>query len=241
MTQTKEEKVHDVFQSISGNYDKMNAIISFQLHRAWRRDTGRRMQVFKGAHALDLCCGTADWTIQLAKAAGPEGYVCGLDFSENMLDIGRKKTAAIPALELIQGNAMELPFDDEAFDFVTIGFGLRNVPDYDTVLAEMYRVLKPGGTAVCLETSQPEKPLISGAYWLYFSKVMPVFGRLFAGKYDEYSWLQESTKHFPSKQKLKQMFRNAGFSSVDVRSYSGGTAASHFAYKAERGAEHEKA
>ncbi|SDN37508.1 demethylmenaquinone methyltransferase [Alkalicoccus daliensis] len=233
MNQSKEKRVHEVFESISTRYDRMNAIISFQLHVSWRKDTMKRMKVKKGAAALDLCCGTADWTRQLAEAAGAEGEVKGLDFSKNMLQIGEEKTADLPQVELIHGNAMELPFEDNYFDYVTIGFGLRNVPDYLTVLKEMKRVVKNDGLVVCLETSQPTLPVFKQFYWLYFTYVMPVFGKLFAGSYEQYSWLQESTKEFPDKVKLKQLFLEAGFKTVEIKSYSAGAAASHFASKEE--------
>ncbi len=132
MVLSKEEKVHDVFEKISADYDKMNSVISFNQHKKWRDDIMRRMAVRKGAKALDVCCGTADWTIALAKAVGASGEVTGLDFSESMLEAGKDKVKPFPNISLIQGNAMELPFPDESFDYVTIGFGLRNVPDYET-------------------------------------------------------------------------------------------------------------
>ncbi|TVP82847.1 MAG: demethylmenaquinone methyltransferase [Alkalicoccus sp.] len=234
MRQSKEQRVHDIFESISGQYDRMNAIISFQRHVAWRKDTMKKMNVKQGEKALDVCCGTADWTIQLAEACGEDGEVKGLDFSRNMLDIGVDKTKNHPQIELIQGNAMELPFEDNTFDYVTIGFGLRNVPDYLQVLKEMHRVVKPGGLAVCLETSQPTAPVFKQLYWTYFSYVMPLFGRIFAKSYKEYSWLQESTKQFPDKVALKHLFLRAGFSSVEVKSYSAGAAAAHFAEKSRK-------
>src|SRR4051794_18372223 len=115
----------------------MNSVISFNQHKKWRDDIMSRMNVQEGARALDVCCGTADWTIAIAEAAGTSGRVTGLDFSEGMLEAGRPKVAAYPTITLEQGNAMELPFPDDSFDFVTIGFGLRNVPDYLTVLTEM--------------------------------------------------------------------------------------------------------
>lgn len=224
MAQSKEEKVHQVFESIYGNYDKMNSIISFQLHLAWRKDTMKKMAVQEGASALDVCRGTADWTIALGKAAGRNGKVTGLDFSRNMLSVGEKKIKeeGMEQVKLVHGNAMELPFEDNSFDFVTIGFGLRNVPDYMAVLKEMHRVVKPGGMAVCLETSQPDLPVFRQVYWLYFKYVMPVFGKIFAKSYKEYSWLQESAQSFPGKKELKQMFEEAGFSKVSYKSYSGG-------------------
>ena len=231
MSQSKEERVHQVFETIYKKYDKMNSIISFQRHIAWRKDTMKRMNVQKGDQALDVCCGTADWTIALGEAVGQEGKVYGLDFSKNMLSIGKEKVRSLPQIDLIHGNAMELPFDDNEFDFVTIGFGLRNVPDYMQVLKEMNRVLKPGGKVVCLETSQPTAVGFKQLYNFYFRHVMPLFGKMFAKSYDEYSWLQESTMSFPDKEKLAEMFRNAGFKNVEVKSYSGGVAAMHLGVK----------
>lgn len=232
-TQEKEKKVYEVFQSISTNYDQMNSIISFRLHKLWRKETMRRMDVFPGAKCLDLCCGTADWTIQLAKAAGPTGVIKGLDFSENMLKVGVDKVEALGMknVELIHGNAMDLPFGDHSFDYVTIGFGLRNVPDYLQVIKEMHRVLKPGGTVVCLETSQPTAPIFREAYSLYFGKIMPQVGRLFAKSFDQYNWLQESTEVFLDRVELKQLFEQAGFMQVEIKAFAGGAAAMHLGKK----------
>jgi demethylmenaquinone methyltransferase/2-methoxy-6-polyprenyl-1,4-benzoquinol methylase len=197
MQQTKEEKVHHVFEKIYDNYDKMNSVISFQQHIRWRSDTMKRMNVQKGSKALDVCCGTADWTIALAEAVGPGGEVVGLDFSKNMLKIGEEKVQHLKQVELIHGNAMELPFPDNSFDYVTVGFGLRNVPDIMQVLKEMHRVVKPGGQVVCLETSQPTLIGYKQLYYLYFRFIMPLVGKLFAKSYQEYSWLQESARNFP--------------------------------------------
>ncbi len=233
LVQSKEERVHDVFETIYEKYDSMNSIISFNLHKSWRKEVMRQMNVPSGASALDLCCGTADWTLSLAEAAGPEGQVKGLDFSANMLKIGQRKVtqSGWKTIELVEGNAMELPFASNSFDFVTIGFGLRNVPDYDKTLQEMHRVLKPGGVAVCLETSQPEKKSIEKVYSLYFKYIMPRLGKYLAGRFDEYSWLQESTMNFPNKMALAVMFKQAGFKTVTVHSFSMGAAAAHFAHK----------
>ncbi|KZR60241.1 demethylmenaquinone methyltransferase [Pseudobacillus badius] len=233
MQQTKEEKVHGVFEKISSNYDHMNSLISFQQHKRWRTNTMKKMNVPKKASALDVCCGTGDWTIALAEAVGPEGRVVGLDFSQNMLNVGKQKIeeADLEQVKMIQGNAMELPFDDHTFDYVTIGFGLRNVPDYMQVLQEMHRVLKPGGMAVCLETSQPTMLGFRQLYFLYFRFIMPLFGKLFAKSYKEYSWLQESARDFPGMKELKQMFEQAGFVDVSYISHTGGVAATHIGFK----------
>ncbi|SDJ67384.1 demethylmenaquinone methyltransferase [Sediminibacillus albus] len=231
--QTKEERVHHVFEKIYNRYDVMNSIISFQRHKAWRKDVMKRMSLKQGDSALDVCCGTGDWSIALAEAAGKTGKVVGLDFSKNMLSVGedKKQENNIGQLEFLHGNAMELPFADNTFDFVTIGFGLRNVPDYMQVLNEMARVVKPGGKVVCLETSQPTAIGFRQMYYFYFRFIMPLFGRLFAKSYEEYAWLHESAKDFPGKHELKQMFNDAGLANVQVKAYTGGVAAMHMGEK----------
>lgn len=233
MQQSKEERVHHVFEKIYGNYDKMNSVISFQQHIKWRNDTMKRMNVQKGSKALDVCCGTADWTIALADAVGPSGEVVGLDFSKNMLKIGEEKVEnlKLDQVKLIHGNAMELPFPDESFDYVTIGFGLRNVPDYLQVLKEINRVLKKGGMAVCLETSQPTMLGYKQLYYFYFRFIMPIFGKLFAHSYKEYSWLQESARNFPGMKELADLFEVAGFQDIFYKPYNGGVAAVHIGKK----------
>ncbi|MDX8046117.1 demethylmenaquinone methyltransferase [Gracilibacillus sp. S3-1-1] len=234
--QSKEEKVHQVFEKISNNYDYMNSIISFQRHKKWRKDVMKRMQVTNGAKALDVCCGTGDWTFALSEAAGQDGEVVGLDFSQNMLSVAkeRQKDHPLSNLQFIHGNAMELPFEDNYFDYVTIGFGLRNVPDYLQALKEMHRVVKPGGVVVCLETSQPTGFIFRKLYYFYFKHIMPLFGRLFAKSYKEYVWLHDSAKDFPGKEALKQLFEDAGLTNVQYKSYTGGVAAMHLGEKQEK-------
>ncbi|NHC39096.1 demethylmenaquinone methyltransferase [Bacillus sp. MM2020_1] len=233
MQESKEQRVHNVFEKISDNYDKMNSVISFQQHIKWRKDTMKKMNVQPGSKALDVCCGTADWTIALAEAVGPTGEVTGLDFSQNMLNVGieKVKDLGLNQVKLIHGNAMELPFPDNSFDYVTIGFGLRNVPDYLQVLKEMHRVVKPGGIAVCLETSQPTLIGYKQLYYFYFRFIMPMFGKLFAKSYREYAWLHESARDFPGMRELAKMFEQAGFKDVKYRPYSGGAAAVHIGKK----------
>lgn len=233
MVQSKEQRVHGVFEKISDNYDKMNSVISFQLHKRWRADTMKKMNVQPGKKALDVCCGTADWTIALADKIGPTGEVVGLDFSKNMLKVGEEKikNLHLEQVQLVHGNAMELPFPDHTFDYVTIGFGLRNVPDYLQVLKEMNRVLKPGGIGVCLETSQPTMFGYRQLFFFYFRFIMPLFGKLFAKSYNEYAWLNESARDFPGMKELAKMFESAGFKKVTYKPYSGGAAAVHIGHK----------
>ncbi|MCK6257518.1 demethylmenaquinone methyltransferase [Fictibacillus sp. KIGAM418] len=233
MEQLKEQRVHSVFEKISGQYDFMNNVISFKQHTRWRNDTMKRMAVKEGSHALDVCCGTGEWSIALAKAVGASGSVTGLDFSKNMLEVGKKKLSELkcPNVKLIHGNAMELPFPDNTFDYVTIGFGLRNVPDYLQVIKEMQRVVKPGGRVVCLETSQTTTPIVKHVFRFYFSVIMPFLGRLLAKSYTEYSWLQESAGEFLDRNELKALFEEAGLSHVTVKPYTFGTAAMHMGIK----------
>lgn len=229
----KEKKVHQVFEKIYANYDHMNSIISFKRHLKWRKDVMSRMNVLEGSKALDVCCGTGDWSFSLAEAVGESGEVIGLDFSQSMLSVAKKRNeeASYKNVSFIHGNAMELPFEDNSFDYVTIGFGLRNVPDYMQVLREMYRVVKPGGKVVCLETSHPTLPVYKQLYYFYFRYIMPLFGKLFAKSYQEYAWLQESAKDFPDKNELKKMFQEAGFRNIVVKGYTGGVAAMHMGEK----------
>src|SRR5699024_3531247 len=150
-----------------------------------------------------------------------------------MLTVAKEKQRdkSLDNLSFITGNAMELPFEDNTFDYVTIGFGLRNVPDYARVLHELYRVVKENGTVVCLETSQPTMIGFRQLYYFYFKFIMPLIGKLFAKSYKEYAWLHESAKSFPNKEELKEMFIQAGFKDVYIKSYTGGVAAMHMGFK----------
>ncbi|GAE91362.1 ubiquinone/menaquinone biosynthesis methyltransferase UbiE [Gracilibacillus boraciitolerans JCM 21714] len=230
---SKEEKVHQVFEKIYNNYDFMNSVISFQRHKKWRNDVMKRMQVEKKSKALDVCCGTGDWSFSLSQEIGEGGEVIGLDFSQNMLSVANERLKEHPFhnVQFIHGNAMDLPFQDNYFDYVTVGFGLRNVPDYLQVLKEMYRVVKPGGMVVCLETSQPTGIIFRKLYYFYFKNIMPLFGKIFAKSYQEYVWLHESAKDFPGKDELKQLFQDAGFINIQYKSYTGGVAAMHLGEK----------
>ena len=235
-----EVEIKHFFEQIAHRYDLMNSLISFRQHRRWRKQTMKKMAVQPGQIVLDLCCGTCDWTIALAEAVGPEGKVIGLDFSQRMLAQGRAKIvqANLQNVELICGNALNLPFNNDFFDYVTIGFGLRNVQNYQQVIKEMYQ-LKPGGSAVCLETS-PALPIYKQIYRLYFKYVCFCLGKLVTNNFAAYDWLQESTFKFLSKAELAELFAANGFSRCCV-SFAGGVAAdisapnnlSKFKYKRE--------
>lgn len=229
----KEEYVHSVFESISDTYDMMNDVISFKRHKAWRKFTMKKMGMRPGDTAIDLCCGTCDWTISMAKAS-ESGHIVGLDFSEGMLKVGREKITKQglhKQIQLIQGNAMSLPFEDESFDYATIGFGLRNVPDYMQVLREMERVVKPGGMVVCLDVSKPTWQPFKGLYYFYFQKVMPRMGKLVAKRYEQYKWLPESLALFPGREELAEAFRQTGLKQVQAYPLTGGVVALHIGTK----------
>lgn len=225
--------VHTIFENIAQKYDKMNDIISFGQHRAWRRVAMKKISMQPGQTAIDVCCGTCDWAIDLAKASGT-GRIVGLDFSRNMLEVARTKITRLglqDQIELVEDNAMALPFPDETFDIATIGWGLRNVPDYLQVLKEMHRVVKPGGLVACLDMSKPTWQPFKGIYYFYFEKIMPYLGKVFAGDYESYAWLPESLKSFPGRDGLAELFYEAGSRSVDVTPFFGGIACLHIGRK----------
>jgi len=233
MDTNSKSHVHAVFENIAPKYDLMNDLLSFRRHKAWRKFTMRKMNVRNGETALDLCCGTGDWTIALAKASGT-GQVVGLDFSQNMLDHGQIKIESEGLnnqIELVQGNAMELPFEDNSFDYVTIGFGLRNVPDYLQVLKEMKRVVKPGGQVVCLELSKPTWQPFKAVYYLYFERILPLLGKLVAKRFAEYKWLPDSLKQFPDAEGLVGLFQKVGLQQIHYYGLTGGIAALHMGTK----------
>ncbi|EGL82857.1 Ubiquinone/menaquinone biosynthesis methyltransferase ubiE [Caldalkalibacillus thermarum TA2.A1] len=231
--QSKEQFVHQVFESIADKYDMMNTLLSFRRHKAWRKFAMKKLNVQPGQSAIDVCCGTGDWAIALAEKTGREGRVVGLDFSKNMLEIAEQKKSEkqYDHLELVHGNAMSLPYEDHTFDYATIGFALRNVPDIHQVLTEMTRVVKPGGVVASLELSKPVWPGFKQLYYLYFNRLLPFLGKVFANRYEQYSWLPESLKHFPDSQELGRMFETAGLEKVEIYLLTGGVAALHIGYK----------
>lgn len=230
---SKEQFVHQVFESIAPKYDRMNTLLSFRRHKAWRRYAMKKMNVHAGDEAIDVCCGTADWAISLAQHSG-NGRIIGLDFSEQMLAYGKlkiKRAGLSHQVTLVQGNAMHLPYPDNTFNHATIGFGLRNVPDIYQVLSEMRRVVKPGGQVVSLELSKPTWPPFRSVYYFYFQKILPLLGKLFANRYEQYRWLPESLVQFPDYDELAQVFRECGLTDVQTYPLSAGIAALHIGVK----------
>jgi len=228
-----EQFVHHVFETIAPQYDRMNDIMSFRRHKYWRAFTMDKMAVKPGSTAIDLCCGTCDWTISLAQASRT-GRIVGLDFSAQMLEVGRTKVRQAgldDQIQLVQGNAMDLPFPDNSFDYATIGFALRNVPSIETVLSEMRRVVKPGGWVVSLELSKPTREPFKTIYYFYLRNILPALGKWIAKRYQQYKWLPQSLVDFPDHKQLAAIFRDAGLVNVKVYPLTGGIAALHMGQK----------
>lgn len=237
MTKTNdvsEAKVQEIFNHIAGEYDKVNSLISMGTHRKWRSQATKELNPNVNS-ILDLCCGTGDWTIEILKQVLKNTKVTALDFSEGMLDIAKQKLEKNNyqgRVDFIQGDAMKLPFEDNTFDAVTIGFGLRNVPDVSAVLSEIYRVLKPNGKLISLDAFKVETPVVKVGWKFYFGKIMPLIGRTFNhNAKDEYEYLNSSVNHFVSISELKRLFEVAGFKDIQIRKYIFGSAAMHVGKK----------
>jgi len=226
-----EEDVQKTFNNIAENYDKLNSIMSLGTHQKWRQKATAKITVGPD-NILDLCCGTADWTITLAKRY-PHAKVIGMDFSQEMLKIAQQKVSAaeVTNVNLEIGDAMHLTYPDNSFEVVTIGFGLRNVPDADKALQEIYRVLKPGGQLICLEAFKVETPVIKIGWQMYFNHLMPLMGKIFAKSQPEYQYLDDSVNKFVSIKRLAEMMKDVGFKNITVDGLMFKAAAIHAAEK----------
>lgn len=224
-----ETEVNEMFTRVAPNYDKLNNIISLGTQKSWRKKLLAGLEFKPGIKALDVCCGTGDLAIAMAQRL-PQGRVTGVDFNSAMLAIAKEKAKEIPNLILIDGDAMDLPLTDESFDIVTIGFGLRNVPDADKALSEIYRVLKPGGQLGVLEMSQPTNSLVRAGWKAYF-KAFPYLAKVAGGHVKDYQYLKQTSQQFVSADRLARMMSDTGFKSVNYTLLNFGAAAVHFGIK----------
>ncbi len=231
----KQARVADVFTSVAKKYDIMNDLMSFGIHRLWKRYAISLSGVRSGQHVLDIAGGTGDLAKVFSREVGRNGHVVLSDINAAMLEVGRERliNAGCNNVDFVLANAETLaPFDDDSFDLVTISFGLRNVTDKDAALKSMYRVLKPGGRLLILEFSKPVFEPLSKAYDLYSFTALPMMGKIIANDSESYQYLAESIRMHPDQQTLKQMMQQAGFENCDYHNLTAGIVAVHRGFKA---------
>ncbi|MGI1939279.1 bifunctional demethylmenaquinone methyltransferase/2-methoxy-6-polyprenyl-1,4-benzoquinol methylase UbiE [Shewanella oncorhynchi] len=230
----KAELVAGVFHSVAAKYDIMNDVMSFGIHRFWKRYTIEVSGARPGMKVLDLAGGTGDLTAKFSHLVGDKGEVVLADINDSMLKVGRTKLrdkGIVNNVSYVQANAEALPFPDNHFDIITIAFGLRNVTDKDAALRSMNRVLKPGGKLLVLEFSKPQHEIMRKVYDLYSFKILPKMGELITKDADSYEYLAESIRMHPDQDTLKQMMVDAGFEQVDYTNMTDGIVALHRGYK----------
>jgi demethylmenaquinone methyltransferase/2-methoxy-6-polyprenyl-1,4-benzoquinol methylase len=225
--------VRDMFDKVSGRYDLLNHLLSFNLDKRWRARTVERVTpvlLRKDASVLDLCCGTGD--VLLALESKRKAAVLGSDFSHPMLVEAQRKVDASGAVSpLFEADALSLPLRDASLDLVTIAFGFRNFVNYRKGLAELLRILKPGGLAAILEFSQPTNRAFEALYGFFSARILPWVGGFISGSRDAYSYLPESIQKFPDAETLAAEVRAAGFDRVEFERFTGGAVALHLAWK----------
>ena len=217
-----------MFARIAGRYDLLNHLLSGNTDRRWRRLVARELgdALVPGARVLDAACGTGDLALTLAAAGGVE--VIGVDFCRPMLEIAARKSAAdSPRVRYVEGDALRLPFADEAFDVATIAFGLRNLSSVEGGLRELRRVLRRGGRVAVLEFSRPVVPGFRALFQFYFTRVLPRVGGMLSGARGAYEYLPDSVSRFPDQKRLAALMRAAGFEEVAYKNLTGGIAALH--------------
>jgi demethylmenaquinone methyltransferase/2-methoxy-6-polyprenyl-1,4-benzoquinol methylase len=222
-----EPQVRAMFDRIAGFYDLMNSVMTAGLHHRWRARAADLAALAPGDSALDVACGTGDLAIELAHRVGTGGEVIGSDFSEEMLERARVKA---PGLAWEWGNALDLPYATGRFDAATVGFGARNFSDLDRGLAEMARVVKPGGHVVVLEITTPRRPPLSTFYSVWFDRVVPLIGRL-TGEEEAYTYLPSSVRRFPGPEGLAAAMQRAGLGEIRWILTAGGIIALHVGTK----------
>ena len=227
----KARRVRSVFDSVAPRYDLMNDLMSMGLHRAWKMYAVLAADVRPGQRVLDIAGGTGDLAQAFARKVGSEGLVVHTDINASMLRVGRDRLLdAGVVLPTVVCDAEKLPFASESFDRVSVGFGLRNMTHTDAALAEMHRVLRPGGKLLVLEFSKVAKPLEKAYDWYSF-KILPRLGRLVARDEASYRYLAESIRMHPGQEELKAMMKQSGFGHVDYHNLTAGVAALHVAIK----------
>jgi len=235
----KEAYVRALFDQIAENYDQMNQVMSAGQWERWHREFVTHTGLRPGDKVLDVACGTGDLSMLAAGQVSPGGEVIGIDFSDGMLEVGRRRVAATPykdAILLQWGNAVDLKFDDNTFDGATMGWAMRNVPSIPKTLSEVYRVLKPGARFVCLEAAKPYSIYLRAGFFLYWRTFLPLIDWLVVktgrkARVRPYTYLSRSLDNYPMPHKLEEMFREAGFKETGYKPLMMGTVAIHFGTK----------
>jgi demethylmenaquinone methyltransferase/2-methoxy-6-polyprenyl-1,4-benzoquinol methylase len=223
----KRAAVQAMFAEIAPVYDRLNGLMSLRLHHRWRRAAVRQLNLKPGQTALDVCCGTGDFLTPLRQAVGTQGRVVGIDFCFPMLELAQPKG---DANGLSLGDACRLPVQSASVDAVTVGWGIRNVPDIDAAHREIARVLKPGGRFVSIDMALPRSGLLRAVSRFVSGKVLPVLGKLFGNK-TAYTYLPESTLRFADREKLAESMRDAGLTDVGFRDFMMGNICMHWGTK----------
>src|SRR5664279_2395935 len=222
----KGEKIQQMFGTIAPRYDFLNRMLSFGIDRRWRKKAVRLLKYRDVAHILDVATGTGDVALEIARTTPPSVKITGADFCKEMVDLGRIKAAQSPYADRIDFKVApceDLPFPNETFDSITIAFGIRNVVDRKLGLAEMWRVLRPGGRMIILEFSTPRSQLFRQLYYFYFRRLLPVVGGLFS-RYNAYKYLPDSVLEFPSQEEFSRMIAEAGFRNIHLHELTFGIA-----------------
>jgi len=230
----KQRRVREVFDSVASEYDRMNDVMSFGLHRLWKKFTVSLCQLRSGDRVLDLASGTGDLARRIWPAIGDKGELVVSDINAAMLSLGRDRLidAGVSGnTHYIQANAEMLPFPDNYFDCITIGFGLRNVTEKEAALRAMFHCLRPGGRLLILEFSKLALPGLDKLYDLYSFSLLPKMGKLIANDEDSYRYLAESIRRHPDQETLKNMMQDAGFDMCQVYNLAGGIVAVHRGFK----------
>ncbi|MEN9916489.1 MAG: ubiquinone/menaquinone biosynthesis C-methyltransferase UbiE [Pseudomonadota bacterium] len=229
----KNSRVAEVFQSVADKYDLMNDLMSFGLHRLWKKFTVELAQLKNGDSVLDVAGGTGDLIKAFMKKIGPEGKAILLDINAAMLNVGRDRllNSGLTEIKVIQANAEYLPFVESNFDCLSIAFGLRNVTHKEVALRSMYRVLKPGGRLLVLEFSKPILSLLETLYERYSFNFLPKLGAWIANDEASYRYLIESIRRHPDQKSLQSLILTAGFDECEYYNLSGGIVALHRAWK----------
>jgi len=227
----KAAEVRAMFAQIAPRYDLLNHVLSLNIDKRWRRFVITKVEQHlrrPGAVALDLCCGTADLALELGRVAP----TVGIDFCRPMLEVGQGKVRSrkLP-ISLVEGDALNVPVRDGSVDVVTVAFGLRNLESVERGLAEMFRLLRPGGRAAVLEFSRPQIPIFSSIFQFYFTSILPRIGNAISGSGFAYQYLPDSVKRFPDQKSLARMMQSFGFSGVRYYNLFGGVAALHIGDK----------